>query len=176
MIESSLATLLFSLLPFIVFHLAIEATVVWGASSGTMALFLVVHTIIVGQKLRTLDAQDEWSTWRFESLVGALIMSTVVIQSLNVLRIGFDRSLGAYLLGLILLLGLASMHFVALLVAVHASSNRARQSIRSLKERGPETPVFPNRLTTRLRPALALRARPPGCVRVRPSRRATLQS
>ncbi len=67
MIESSLATLLFSLLPFIVFHLAFEATVVWGASSGTMALFLVVHTIIVGQKLRTLDAQDEWSTWRFEA-------------------------------------------------------------------------------------------------------------
>ena len=49
---------------------------------------------------------------------------TLAVQSLNAVALGFERSFGAYLLGLILFLGLASMHFVALLVAVHLSDSR----------------------------------------------------
>ena len=40
-------------------------------------------------------------------------------QTLNVFGLGFERSFGAYLLGLILLLALGSMHFVLLLMGVH---------------------------------------------------------
>ncbi len=120
MIESSLATLFFSLLPFIPFHFAFDETVVWASASSSMAIFLFVHLAVVGARLRVLYRLGQWSTQRFESLNGGLILLTMVVQSMNALAIGFDRSFGPYLLGLILLLALASMHFVALLVAVYS--------------------------------------------------------
>ena len=64
------------------------------------------------------------ATGRFEPLIGGLIISILAVQLLNVVGIG--RSFGAYLLGLILLLSLASIHFVALLVAVQHSDTRDR--------------------------------------------------
>jgi hypothetical protein len=124
MIESSLATLFFSLLPFVLHHFALTETAVWGFSSGAMAAFLVVHMAVIGPRVRSLSRSGQWSTRRFEPLIGVGITSTFSVQSLNVIGIGFERSFGAYLLGLILLLALASMHFVALLVAVHLSEPR----------------------------------------------------
>ena len=91
---------------------------------GAMATLLVVHFIVVTPKLRVLERSGQWSTRRFEPLIGSFMVATLLVQSLNAIGIGFERSFGAYLLGLILFLGLASMHFVALLVAVHASSTR----------------------------------------------------
>lgn len=124
MIESSIATLFFSLLPFVLHHLSFGEAIVWGVSSGTMTAFLLLHSAVVGRKLRSLYRADQWSTRHLESLVGGFIFATIVVQSLNVLGVGFHRSLGAYLLGLILLLSLASMHFVALIVVVHSSMSR----------------------------------------------------
>lgn len=126
MIESSLATLFFSLLPLALHHLSLDGATVWGLSSGAMAAFLLLHMAVVAPRLHTLARGGKWSTRRFEPLIGALIIATLAVQSLNGLGIGFQHSFGAYLLGLILFLGLASMHFVALLVAVHASDSRAR--------------------------------------------------
>lgn len=123
MIESSLATLFFSLLPFTLHHFSLDGTTVWGVSSGAMAIFLVVHLAVVAPRVAR---SGRWSTRRFEPLIGACIVATLTVQSLNVLGIGFGRSFAAYLLGLILFLGLASMHFVALLVAVHSSNLRGR--------------------------------------------------
>jgi len=121
MIESSLATLLFSLLPFVLFHLRVSHNIIWAAASGAMALFLTVHIIIVSPRVRRLEREGQWSTRRFEVYIGLLILATIGVQSLNVIGLGFERTFGAYLLGLILLVSLASMHFVALLVAVHNS-------------------------------------------------------
>ena len=126
MIESSLATLFFSLLPFSLHYFSLVDTTVWGVSSGAMATFMLVHMIVVAPKVRALDRSGSWSTRRFEPLIGGFIIATLLVQSLNVLDVGFHRSFGAYLLGLILFLGLASMHFVALLVAVHSSDLRDR--------------------------------------------------
>lgn len=124
MIESSLATLFFSLLPFSLHYFSLAETVVWGVSSGVMATFLIVHLIIVSPKLRVLDREGQWSTRRFEPITGAIMIAILLVLSLNALDMGFHRSFGAYLLGLILFLGLASMHFVALLVAIHSSNSR----------------------------------------------------
>jgi hypothetical protein len=124
MIEASIATLFFSLLPSVLHHLELSARSVWGLASGAMTVFLVVHSLVVGGKLRALYRANAWSTQRFESSIGALIFATAIVQTLNVLDIGFHRTLGAYLLGLILLLGFASLHFVALLAAVHASMSQ----------------------------------------------------
>ncbi|MCP5039625.1 MAG: hypothetical protein GY944_01265 [bacterium] len=125
MIESGLATLFFSLLPFVLHYFALEEQTVWGASSGTMAAFLVLHMVVVAPRLNLLQRSGEWSTRRFEPLIGLFITATFAVQSLNVLGVGFDRSFGAYLLGLMLFLGLGSMHFVALLVAVHFTDSRS---------------------------------------------------
>ena len=75
---------------------------------------------------RPLIRTGEWSTARFETWIGATMFATIIIiQSLNVIGIVFEHTFGAYLLGLMLLLALASMHFVALLVAVHAATSMA---------------------------------------------------
>lgn len=124
MIESSLATLFFSLLPFAIFHLSADPQFMWAIASGAMAVFLVVHLSIISPRVSRLQKEGLWSTRRFEPLIGALILATLGVQTLNVVGLGFDRTFGAYLLGLILFLGLASMHFVALLVAVHNSDAR----------------------------------------------------
>jgi len=124
MIESSLACLLFSLLPFVLFHLGFEIGTVWGASSAVMAVFLVVHMAIIAPSLHRIDRNVGWSTRSFEPLIAVIILSALTVQSLNALGIGFQRTFGAYLLGLILFLGLASMHFATLLVAVNASDAR----------------------------------------------------
>jgi hypothetical protein len=123
MIESSLATLFFSLLPFSLHHFSLSEAVVWGVSSGALAGFLAIHLIVVSPKLQVLERGGQWSTRRFEPFTGVIMIATLVVLSLNAFGIGFDRSFGAYLLGLILFLGLASMHFVALLVAVHSSNS-----------------------------------------------------
>ncbi len=124
MIESSFATLFFSLTPFVPHYFLLSDSAVWGISSGTMAIFLLVHMAVIGPRVARLSRTGEWSTRRFEPLIGIFIAATLVIQSLNVLGIGFDRSFGAYLLGLLLFLALAALHFVALLVAVHHSGSR----------------------------------------------------
>ncbi len=126
MIEASLATLFFSLVPFVPHYFSLSDTTVWNISSGVMAVFLLVHMAVIGPRVRNLGRSGQWSTRRFEPLIGVIIVVTFVIQSLNVIGIGFDHSVGAYLLGLILFLALAALHFVALLVAVHASSPRDR--------------------------------------------------
>ncbi len=133
MIESSLATLFFSLLPFVFYYFAFPEATVWGVCSSAMALFLVAHMAVVVPRLRALERAGRWSTRRFEPIIGALIVATFVVQSMNVLALGFDRSFAAYLLGLILLLGLGSMHFVALLVGFHLHADD--------EERGPESDV-----------------------------------
>ena len=127
MIESSLATLLFSLMPFSLYYFHLAETTVWGVSSGAMAIYLVLHLIVVSPKLRVLDKEGRWSTRRFEPLIGGVMIATTLVQSLNAIGFGFQHSFGAYLLGLILFLGLASMHFVALLVAVHTSDSRDQE-------------------------------------------------
>lgn len=124
MIESSLAMLFFSLLPFAIHYLSFGDSTVWGVSSGAMAAFLVLHMAVVVPRLAPLQRAGGWSTRRFEPLIGLLIVATFAVQSLNAIGIGFERNFGAYLLGLILFLGLGSMHFVALLVAVHLSDSR----------------------------------------------------
>ncbi len=119
MIESSLATLFFSLMPFVLHYFAFSDRAVWGVCSSAMAMFLVAHMLVVSPRVRALVRSGHWSTKRFEPLIGVFVFATFVVQSMNVLALGFDRSFAAYLLGLILFLGLGSMHFVALLAGVH---------------------------------------------------------
>lgn len=120
MIESSLATLFFSLVPFAFHHLGTENATIWMVSSGTMSVFLVVHMLIVGPRLWRLARKGSWTTRRFEPFIGLLMLATLSVQTLNAAGIGFGRSFGAYLLGLILFLGLAAMHFVALMVGIRS--------------------------------------------------------
>jgi hypothetical protein len=94
MIESSLATLFFSLLPFMLHHFALAETAVWGSSSGAMAAFLVIHMAVIGPRVRSLSRGGQWATRRFEPLIGTLITATFAVQSVNVIGIGFDAALG----------------------------------------------------------------------------------
>lgn len=118
MIESSLATLFFCLVPFAFHYLGADDETIWVVSSSAMAVFLVVHMVIVGPRLLRLARQGNWTTRRFEPFISLLILSTLSVQTLNAVGIGFAGSFGAYLLGLILFLGLAAMHFVALMAAI----------------------------------------------------------
>ena len=125
MIEFSLATVFFSLLPFAPHYLGASSEITWAISSGLMAVFVIAHVAVSRPRIQRLSRNDEWTGRAAEPVIGLLLLSVVAIQSLNALKIGFARNLGAYYLGLLFLLAFAATAFVLLMLAIRKASGRA---------------------------------------------------
>lgn len=118
MIEFSIATIFFALIPFAIFNFtAPSEALVWPISSAVMAIFIVVH-MIVGKRWSTRDLTPrEWPRW--EPWVAMVLFSIVALnQSLNALGLGFGRPYAAFFNGLLLFLFIAATNFVALMAAL----------------------------------------------------------
>ena len=116
MLGSSLMTLGFALLPFVLHHVGIPPRTYWAICSGTLGLVYAVWFRHLARLQRHHEVEKDPDFVpgfrRFAFTIGFLVILT---QGLNALGIGFDRSLGGYLVGLFWLLFMCSGLFVLLL-------------------------------------------------------------
>lgn len=121
MIEFSLATVFFCLIPFAIFNFTGPDRAIWATSSAIMAIFIVAHLLLMGRVMNPIVKRGEWP--RSAILFVMPLFGTVfLIQSLNAIGIGFTQSYEAYFLGLLLFLLLASINFVALMRTLWSNS------------------------------------------------------
>jgi hypothetical protein len=123
MIEFSIATIFFALIPFAVFNFtAPSEALVWTISSAVMAGFIVLH-MTVGARWSTRGlAPGDWPRW--EPRLATLFFAVVALnQALNALGVGFDRSYAAFFNGLLLFLLIATANFVALMAALWSNDD-----------------------------------------------------
>lgn len=121
MIEFSFATIFFCVLPLVLSNFGVAPGTVWGASSAAMAAFLVLHVMGVRAVLRSGFAKGQLPRFG-PALMGPLFAVLFVVQGLNALSFGFDRSYAAYFLGLVLFLGVAMTNFALLVTKFWESS------------------------------------------------------
>lgn len=122
MIEFSVATIFFALIPFAVYNFtAPEETPVWVIASAILALFIVVHLWVVYTRVRPMVSDTltrNRSTRWAPRIVLPLFVVVLAIQTLNALGLGFDRSYAGCFLGLLLFLFLAALNFIGLMQAL----------------------------------------------------------
>ena len=116
MVECSLATILFALLPFVFHHLGASPTATWSACSALMAAAVVCLLVIASLRMRRVRSQTSgFNTALLRFLqAGSLLMLALLV--LNSLRIGFTGEFGPYLAALAWLLVASGVNFFRLLL------------------------------------------------------------
>ena len=121
MIEFSFATIFFCVMPLVLWNFGLEARPVWGSSSAAMAAFIGVHMVGTGAVLRRGFARGQLPRLG-PFIVGPLLVAVLIVQCLNAISIGFNRTYAAYFLGLVLFLGIALTNFALLVTKFWESS------------------------------------------------------
>lgn len=115
MLEFSLASLLFSLLPFALYFAGLSGPAVWSSAGATMVAFIVAHGFGFVFLRRRARAVLDSSITRPFLIASQLIYGSVVIsQLLNISNIGLHRGFGPYLFGLLMLMLAAAANFARL--------------------------------------------------------------
>ena len=114
LIESSLATALFSLLPFALHHLGLSSSAVWGISSALFAVWLPAAFIVLFRR-SSVPTSDVPRT----SNAVVLVVVGVAVMALmaNAFGLGLSREFGPYFAVLLAYLCLAGIVFGRLLFA-----------------------------------------------------------
>ena len=112
MLEFSLAALAFSLLPFVLTFLGVPDTAGWRSLSGLIAVFVVVHNIVLGVMYRRGN-----EALRRAATPASLVPANIVYAATVASQLGnafgwLDATFGWYLFGLALVLVVASAHFI----------------------------------------------------------------
>jgi branched-subunit amino acid transport protein AzlD len=116
MVECSLMTILFALLPFVFRHLGASPTATWSACSGLMGAAVACLLVIASLRMRRVRSQTPgFNTALLRFLqAGSLLMLALVV--LNSVRIGFTGEFGPYLAALAWLLAVSGLNFFRLLL------------------------------------------------------------
>lgn len=115
LMEFSLASIFFSLLPIGILNFAVEPKVVWTICSCVVAMFMVVHLALVARHLGpAIQAAGGIFLWG-PRLVPALIGIVSLIQILNATGVYFHQDYPAYYIALVWFLLLASINLTMLL-------------------------------------------------------------
>lgn len=115
MIESSLVTLLSSLLPFALFHFGLADQALWATASFLLALGLVAYSGRVWALARTPLAAGHLSR-SFTATNGAVALVLTVALLLNAGGIFLHRRFGPYLVAVIWGLGFTSLMFLRVVI------------------------------------------------------------
>jgi hypothetical protein len=117
MVELSLCTVAFALLPFIIHHFGVAPRVVWSSCSALLGLMYVALLVLGRIRARHLRGGPGVKIHRglMTFAVSGAIVSLVLLV-LNALRIGFDGEFGPYLAGLAWLLAISGIMFLRLLL------------------------------------------------------------
>ena len=115
MLEFSLASLLFALIPFPLHFAGLPESAVWTSSGAMMISFIVAHVFSLSLLRRRTPEFFAASVTRPITVVALVIYGAVLIsQILNIANVGFHRSFGPYLFGLLLLVFTAAANFARL--------------------------------------------------------------
>ena len=117
LLVSSLSALFFSLLPLVLAAFRLAPLVVWRSTSLALAGFLAASVSAAWRSNRRLSATGHPSVIPHVWAVGGPLMVVVAtLQLANALGAFRGRAFGVYLLGPLLLLGMACLMFVAFLI------------------------------------------------------------
>jgi hypothetical protein len=116
MLGSSLAALLFSILPLAVHYIGVGLAATWAISSALLAGWCLMMPLVDTYRWRragaSVDAQFRiWMAVLLLCIAGV----AVVTQALNALDVGFHRTFGPYFLGLCCVLLTCAVMFIRLL-------------------------------------------------------------
>jgi len=116
MLGTSLSGLVFSILPFAFHHMGTESAATWAISSGLLASYFVIMTLVDTHRIRQVVAQRDSHFRMWPGVLSFCLAGVAVVtQVLNALDIGFHRAFGPYFLGLCCLLLLCALMFIRLL-------------------------------------------------------------
>ena len=110
----SFGALFFSLLPLLFFHLGLSPNLVWGLSSGLLALFIVGFVCV----LTFLASKLSFRIPAKAKIVRGLILASSLIQIGNAGDAVICRSGGYYLMGIILLLLFGSVPILLIIANI----------------------------------------------------------
>jgi len=114
LIENSLVFALFALLPLALWGLGLRGPTVWGICSAGLALYFASTLFRVTPRIaryyRAEPEQRDSMIWIVATFGGA--SAAMIFQCLNVLSVGFERTSGPYLSGIVVGLALAARLFV----------------------------------------------------------------
>ena len=116
MVECSLMTILFALLPFVFHHLGASPTATWSACSGLMAAAVTALLVIASFRIGYLRSEASGFSPALLRFVQAGTLLTLALLVLNALRIGFTAEFGPYLAALAWLLVASGINFFRLLL------------------------------------------------------------
>jgi hypothetical protein len=114
MVENSLVYALFALLPLGLWGVGLSGPIVWLICSAGLALYLAYTLTRIATRIsryyRAEPEQRDHPVWVAISFGGA--SAAIVVQCLNVFAVGFERTSGPFLSGLVVGLALSARLFV----------------------------------------------------------------
>jgi hypothetical protein len=124
LIMISLSSALIALIPFPLAYGVLEEPALWVVSSSLAAL--IAGAVLVGMLIAAQDAMMQEGSRPWSILAISFAVATIVINMLNALGIGFQKSFSGYFTALLIMLVLAGLYFARLIVV---SGPRARESV-----------------------------------------------
>jgi hypothetical protein len=120
LLAGSLAALLLSFAPILLFKLGVPEPLAWRASSGLLALYLAVSLAWSAQALRSLPEAErpEIIPWMLNLIIAANI-SEFVLQVLCAAGIAYSGESAPVLVALVWLLAFSAFQFLRLLRMLH---------------------------------------------------------
>jgi hypothetical protein len=116
MVEFSLTTILFALLPFVFHYLGASPTATWSACSALMAATIGGLLVIASFRVHFLRSQASGFSPALLHFMQAVTLLTIALLVLNALRIGFTAEFGPYLAALAWFLVGSGINFFRLLL------------------------------------------------------------
>lgn len=113
MMTTAFRTLFAALFPLVLIQFGLADAIVWGWSSGIVALIGIFAIVRIARYARSIDADEHHIPW-LQTTMLFLSFISIVINVLNAAGIVFDRSFGPYFLTLMIAFGMSCIYFVRL--------------------------------------------------------------
>lgn len=118
LLETSLATVLFALIPFALHYLGIDEFELWREASGGLCTY-----VVCAQFYMFVGWWEQWKyaaiSWWFNAPVLLVQFTVVVMLALNAIAVGLDGEFGPYFAALVWYLTLSALYFARLLLLHH---------------------------------------------------------
>jgi hypothetical protein len=125
LLTSSIAALLLSFVPILIFKLGASESTAWRCSSGLTAAVILIF-MARGRAIRQLPEVEQVEMPRPSLLaLAATLVATVALLVANAAGVAYPGESGPFLVGLVSLLALSAFQFVRLLLLLHTRGEGA---------------------------------------------------